>query len=184
MLGPISKPTFDINIDDDEKANLVNVHDPFFLWALFNHSDRALIRSLSILSDADRSRLYWTCHYRKHRHVCQRILDDFAPVRIARDAMEKLSQLAKISECKTPNLSEIPIPFLLPTSPDFLVIELRDASYIPSKGRPLKFSVVDRKGNSKTSVFFFFFQRKFRFLFSVVFINMVTICYKMQCVSP
>ena len=150
MTVPIHNVTVDIHDDAQETSNIVNIHDPFFLWGLFNHSDRALIRALSTLNDADRSRLYWTCHYRKHSHVCQRILDDYAPVRIARDAMEQISQITKAAESKTPDLTEIPIPFLLPTSPDFLVVELRDGSYIPSKGRPMKFNVFDRDGNSKT----------------------------------
>ena len=136
--------------DDDDSSNIVNIHDPFFLWGVFEHTDRALIRSLTTLSDADCSRLYWSCHYHKHTKVCQRILDNYAPVRIAHDAMEQISQVAKSADTKAPDLSQIPIPFLLPTSPHFLVTELRDASYIPSKGRPLKFTVVDREGHTKT----------------------------------
>ena len=144
--------SFDHNQDDgdDDSSNIVNIHDPFFLWGVFEHTDRALIRSLSTLSDADCSRLYWSCHYHKHTKVCQRILDDYAPVRIARDAMAQISEVAKSVETKTPDLSQIPIPFLLPTSPLFRVVELREASYIPSKGRPLKFTVVNPEGQTKT----------------------------------
>ena len=116
------------SLDNTETSNIVNVHDPFFLWGLFEHSDRALIRIISTVTDADRSRLYWSCHYNKHEHVCQRILDDYAPVRIARDAMEKISQISKSAESKIPDLTQIPVPFLLPTSPEFLAIELRDGS--------------------------------------------------------
>ena len=136
--------------DEDDSTNIVNIHDPFFLWALFDHSDRALMRSLTTLSDSDCSQLYWTCHYHKHAKVCQYILDNYAPVRIAHDAIEQLSQIAKAGDQKVPDLTHIPVPFLLPTSPDFMVTELRDGSYIPSKGRPLKFTVVNRQGHSKT----------------------------------
>ena len=135
---------------DDEPTNIVNVHDPFFLWGIFDHTDRALLRSLQTLSEEDCSRLYWSCHYHKHTKVCQCLLDNYSHIRIAHDAMEQISQLAKSADNKTVDLSLIPIPFLLPTSPKFLVTELRDGSYIPSKGRPLKFTVVDREGNSKT----------------------------------
>jgi len=43
--------------------------------------------------------------------------------------------------------------FLLPTSPQFIVTELRDGFIIPSKGKPLKFTVVDREGNTKTCIY-------------------------------
>jgi hypothetical protein len=136
--------------DDDCPTNVVNIHDPFFLWCLFEHSDRALIRSLATLSEADCSRLYWTCHYHKHTKVCQQLLDNYSHIRIAHDAIEKISTMTKAVDGKTPDLSEIPIPFLLPTSPEFIVTELRDGSFIPSKGKPLKFTVVDREENTKT----------------------------------
>jgi len=135
--------------DDHETTNIVNVHDPFFLWALFEHSDRALIRTLDTLSDADCSRLYWSCHYHKHTKVCQYVLDNKAPVCIAHDAIKKLSEMTKAADNKALDFSQIPVPFLLPTSPQFIVTELRDGSIIPSKGRPLKFTVVDRDGNTK-----------------------------------
>lgn len=61
--------------DDDDSTNIVNVHDPFFLWGVFEHSNRALIRSFSILSEADCSRLYWSCHYHKQTGVCQRLFE-------------------------------------------------------------------------------------------------------------
>lgn len=61
-----------------------------------------------------------------------------------------LSAMTKSADSKTPDLSQIPIPFLLPTSPQFTVIELRDGSFISSKGKPLKFTVVDPEGNTKT----------------------------------
>jgi hypothetical protein len=136
--------------DDDDSTNIVNVHDPFFLWGLFEHSDRALIRAIKTLPEIECSRLYWSCHYHKHEKVCQYLLDNYSHIRIARDAIEILSSMTKSADSKTPDLSQIPIPFLLPTSPQFVVIELRDGSFIPSKGKPLKFTVVDREGNTKT----------------------------------
>jgi len=152
-------PAIDINVPihnidetehDNESTNIVNVHDPFFLWGLFEHSDQVLIQSLVTFSEADCSRLYWSCHYHKHEIVCQHLLENYSHVRIARDAIEILSQMTKASDNKTPDLSQIPVPFLLPTSPQFVVTELRDGSFIPSKGKPLKFTVVDREGNTKT----------------------------------
>ncbi|CAF0829009.1 unnamed protein product [Adineta steineri] len=139
--------------DDDESTNIVNVHDPFFLWGIFEHKDRALIRAIGALSDADCSRLYWSCHYHKHNRVCQYVLDNNAPVCIARDAIEKISIMAKAADSKSLDLSEIPVPFLLPTSPQFIVTELRDGSIIPSKGKPLKFTVLDREGNTKVCIY-------------------------------
>jgi hypothetical protein len=141
-------------VDDNHihSYTTVNIHDPFLLWTLFVHSDRTLIRSLNQLSDVECSHLYWSCHYHKYSNICQHILDHYAPIRIAHDAMQTLSYIAKSIESKTPDLTEIPVPFLLPTSPDFLVVELRDASYIPSNGRPLKFTVVNREGKTKTYV--------------------------------
>jgi hypothetical protein len=149
LVHNMTEPKHEEEEDDDTSTNIVNVHDPFFLWGLFEHSDRALIRALGTLSDADCSRLYWSCHYHKHTKVCQYVLDNNAPVRIARDAIEKLSGMTRGSDTKTPDLTQIPVPFLLPTSPQFIVTELRDGSFIPSKGRPLKFTVVDREGNTK-----------------------------------
>ncbi|CAF1013174.1 unnamed protein product [Rotaria sp. Silwood1] len=139
--------------ENHDLTNIVNVHDPFFLWGLFEHSDRALLQALQTLSDADCSRLYWTCHYHKHKKVCECILDNYAPIRIARDAIAILSHMTKSGDNKIPDLTKIPVPFLLPTSPDFMVIELRDGSFIPSKGRPLKFTVIDREGNTKTCIY-------------------------------
>lgn len=113
-------PDIDINVPDskyekeeeEDSKNIVNIHDPFFLWGLFEHSDRALMQALKTLSDADCSRLYWSCHYHKHIKVCQFILDNYAPVCIARDAMEQISQIAKTGDrSKTPDLSQIPVPF-------------------------------------------------------------------------
>jgi hypothetical protein len=135
--------------DDDAPTNIVNIHDPFFLWGLLEHNDRTLMRALRTLTDADISRLYWSCHYHKRTKICQYVLDNNAPICIARDAIEQLSQMKKTTDNKTPDLSQIPIPFLLPTSPQFIVTELRDGSFIPSKGKPLKFTVVDREGNTK-----------------------------------
>ncbi|CAF4372280.1 unnamed protein product, partial [Rotaria sordida] len=34
-----------------------------------------------------------------------------------------------------------------------MVVELRDGSFIPSKGKPLKFTVIDRQGNTKTCIY-------------------------------
>jgi len=135
---------------DNESTNIVNIHDPFFLWGLFEHSDRTLIRSLSTFSEADCSRLYWSCHYHQHKIVCQHLLENYSHIRIAHDAIEMLSQMTKSPDNKIPDLSQIPVPFLLPTSPQFVVTELRDGSFIPSKGKPLKFTVVDREKNTKT----------------------------------
>ncbi|CAF4708949.1 unnamed protein product, partial [Rotaria sp. Silwood2] len=117
--------------------------------SLFEHCNRALLQVLTTLSDADCSRLYWTCHYHKHTKLCQYILDNYAPVCIARDAIAILCQMVKSSDSKIPDLTQTPVPFLLPTSPDFMVIELHDGSFIPSKGKPLKFTVVDCEGNTK-----------------------------------
>ena len=136
--------------DDDCPTNVVNIHDPFFLWGVFEHSDRTLLRSLSILTDDDRSRLYWSCHYHKHNKVCQQLLDNYSHIRIAHDAIEIISAMTKAVDSATPDLSDIPVPFLLPTSPKFIVTELYNASFIPSKGKPLKFTVADREGNTKT----------------------------------
>ncbi|CAF0739466.1 unnamed protein product [Rotaria sordida] len=136
-----------------ESTNIVNIHDPFFLWGLVEHSDRNLLQALKTLSDADCSRLYWSCHYRKHTELCQRILDNCAPIRIAHDAIAIISQMTKSGDSKIPDLTQVPVPFLLPTSPDFMVVELRDGSFIPSKGKPLKFTVIDRQGNTKTCIY-------------------------------
>jgi len=132
-------------------TNIVNVHDPFFLWGLFEHTDRTLLCALNTLSEADCSRLYWSCYYQKHERICQYLFNNYSHIHIAHDAIQKISQMTKIADIKaTPDLSEIPVPFLLPTSPDFVVTELRDGSFIPSKGKPLKFTAVNREGETKT----------------------------------
>lgn len=135
--------------NDDAPPNIVNVHNPFFLWGLLEHSDRELLHSLKTLSEVDCSRLYWSCHYHKHNKLCQQLLDNYSHIRIAHDAIEQLSELTKAADGKTPDLSQIPVPFLLPTTPQFIVTEVRDGSFIPSKGKPLKFTVADREGNTK-----------------------------------
>lgn len=139
--------------DEDTTTNIVNVHDPFFLWGLFEHSDRALLRSLNTLSEADCSRLYWSCYYQKHAKVCQYLLDNYSHIHIAHDAIQKISQMTKAAENKTPDFYDIPVPFLLPTSPHFVVTELRDGSFIPSKGKPLKFTAVNREGETKICIY-------------------------------
>jgi len=136
--------------NNEESTNIVNVHDPFFLWGLLKYSDRSLIKANETLSDADRSRLYWSCHYYKRLEVCGYLLNKYELVRVAHDAIKKLSEMTKAGENDEPNLTEIPVPFLLPTSPDFLVNELRNGSFIPSKGKPLKFTVVNKEGKTKT----------------------------------
>jgi hypothetical protein len=138
------------NKEDDETMNIVNVHDPFFLWGLIEHSDRSLLRSYETLSDADRSRLYWSCHYHKRQKVCQYVLEKCRLVRTARDAIEKLSEITKAGGDKTPDLTQIPVPFMLPTTPDFIVHELRDGSFLSSNAKPLKLTVVNREGQTKT----------------------------------
>ena len=76
----------------------------------------------------------------------------------ARDAIEKLSKMTEAGDKEKPDLTQICVPFMLPTTPDFVVEELRDASFIPSKGKPLKFTVVDKNGNTKTyEILFQFF---------------------------
>lgn len=151
----LNVPIHNINADDtkeedsNEPTNIVNVHDPFFLWGLFEHSDRALIRAFGTLSDADCSRLYWSCHYHKHEKVCQYVLENNSRICIARDAIEKISAMTKAADSQNLDLSQIPVPFLLPTSPQFTVVEVRDGSIIPSKGKPLKFTAVDAEGNTK-----------------------------------
>ena len=146
-FGPNSRKESD---DDGEQLNIVNVHDPFFLWGLLQHSERSLIRAYETLSDADRSRLYWSCHYYKRSEVCYHILNNCELVRTARDAIDKLSELTKAGGKDAPDLTQISVPFILPTTPDFVVKELRDGSFVPSKGKPLKFTVVDENGNTKT----------------------------------
>jgi hypothetical protein len=136
-------------VDDDHASNVVNVHDPFLLWGIFEHSDRRLLQASGTLPEADCSRLYWTCHYHKHTKVCQYLLENYSHIRIARDAMKKISAMTKAVNGKIPDFSEIPVPFLLPTSPQFVVTELRDGSFIPSKGKPLKFTAVNREGETK-----------------------------------
>jgi hypothetical protein len=136
--------------EGDESMNIVNVHDPFFLWGLLEHSDRTLIRASETLSEADLSRLYWSCYYYKRSKVCEYVLDNCESVRIACDAIKHLSDMTKEGGSKTPDLKQIPVPFVLPTTPEFIVNELCDGSFIPSKGKPLKFTVIDKEGNKKT----------------------------------
>ncbi|CAF1477684.1 unnamed protein product [Adineta steineri] len=139
--------------DNEESLNIVNVHDPFFLWGLLEHSDRSLIRAYETLPDADRSRLYWSCHYHKRVNVCEYVLNNCELVRTAHNAIKKLSELAKAHKTKTPDLTEVPVPFMLPTSPDFIVNELCDGSFITSKGKPMKFTVIDQCGKRKTCIY-------------------------------
>jgi hypothetical protein len=133
-----------------EPTNIVDVHDPFFLWGLLEHSDRTLIQADKTLSDDDRSRLYWSCHYYKRSAVCDHILKNYELIRTAHDAIKKLSEITEAGGKDEPDLTEIPVPFLLPTTPDFTVNELRNGSFVTSKGKPLKFTVVNKKGESKT----------------------------------
>jgi hypothetical protein len=136
--------------ENDEPTNIVNVHDPFFLWGLLEHSDRALIRAYETLSDSDRSSLYWSCHFYKRSKVCDYVLNNCELVRTARDAIKQISKMTETRGKETPDLTQVPVPFILPTTPEFIVKELRDGSFVPSKGKPLKFTVVDEKGNTKT----------------------------------
>ncbi|UJR14087.1 hypothetical protein I4U23_001083 [Adineta vaga] len=138
---------------DDESSNIVNVHDPFFLWGLLEHSDQSLIRIYDTLSDPDRSRLYWSCYYYKRLPVCEYILNNCSLVRTADEAIKKLSELTKLNGNNEPDLKQIPVPFMLPTSPDFVVKEVRDGSFIPSKGKPLKFTVVSEDNQTKTCIY-------------------------------
>ena len=133
-----------------EPTNVVNIHDPFFLWGILEHPDRTLIQAIESLAERDLSHLYWSSYYHKRSTVCDRILDKHESIRAANDAVKKLSELAKTPTSETPDLSDIAVPFPLPTSPDFLVQQLRDGSYIPSKGKPLKFTAVDGDGKTKT----------------------------------
>ncbi|CAF1336413.1 unnamed protein product [Rotaria sp. Silwood1] len=139
--------------DQEESLNIVNVHDPFFLWGLLQHSDQSLIQANKTLSDADRSCLYWSCHYHKRSKVCEYLLENCELIRTARDAIEQLSTMTQEGDKNTPDLKEISVPFILPTSPDFIVKELRDGSFISSKGKPLQFKVVDEKGNTKICMY-------------------------------
>jgi hypothetical protein len=132
--------------DHQESTNIVNIHDPFFLWSLLEHSDSILIEAIETLSDVDRSILYWSCHFHKRSKICENILNKSELIRAAQDAIEKLSEMTK----SEPDLTQISVPFLLPTSPDFIVNELRDGSFIQSKGKPLKFTVVNKEGKTKT----------------------------------
>ncbi|CAF3972414.1 unnamed protein product [Rotaria sp. Silwood2] len=104
--------------DQQESMNIVNVHDPFFLWSLLEHSDQLLIQANETFSDAPRN------------------------FRTARDSIEKLSNMTNIGADETPDLKEIYVPPVYPTSPDFIVKELRDGSFISYKGKPLKFTVL------------------------------------------
>lgn len=139
-----------VHNNNDEPSNIVNVHDPFFLWGVTEHSDDALIRAFDSLPDDDRSRLYWSCHYHKREKVCEHVLARCQLVRTARDAIEKLSDMTKAGGNEEPDLTQIPLPFMLPTSPDLIVKELRDGSFIASKGKPLKFTAVTEDGQTKT----------------------------------
>ncbi|CAF0920958.1 unnamed protein product [Adineta ricciae] len=141
------------NDDDDESTNIVNVHDPFFLWGLLEHSDRTLIRAYDTLSEPDRSRLYWSCHYYKRKAVCEYVLNNCQLVRTADEAIRKLSEMTAAVDKDELDLKQISVPFMLPTSPDFIVKELRDGSFVPSKGKPLKFTVVSEDGQTKTCIY-------------------------------
>ncbi len=63
--------------ETEESTNIINVHDPFFLWGLLEHSDRTLIQTDKTLSDDDRSRLYWSCYYHKRFEVCDYMLKNY-----------------------------------------------------------------------------------------------------------
>lgn len=141
--------TIDHNENDEESTNIVNVHDPFFLWGILEHSDNTLIKSIETLSSDDLSRLYWSCYYHERSKVCEEILNKYETIRTANDAIKKLSEMTKETETDKPNLSQISVPFPLPTSPDLLVNKLTDASFILSKGKPLKFTVIDNDGKRK-----------------------------------
>lgn len=132
-----------------EQSNIVNIHDPFFLWGLLEHSDERLIQSIGALKDEDLSRLYWSCYFHQRTAVCDGIRKKSQSIQVEQDAIDKLSALAKKAKEDQPDLSDIQVPFRLPTSPDFLVKELTDASYIPSKGKPLKFTAVNDRGEKK-----------------------------------
>ena len=132
-----------------EHSNIVNIHDPFFLWGLLQHSDDALIGAISKVNEDDLSRLYWSCLFRERSDVCDAILKSSQTIRTAHDAVEKLSRLAEKAQSDEPDLSDIQTPFPLPTSPDFIVTKISDASYIPSKGKPLKFTVMNDRGDKK-----------------------------------
>jgi len=139
--------------ETEESTSIVDVHDPFFLWGLLEHSDRTLIEADKRLDDDDRSRLYWSCAYYKRSKICEHILQNHEQVRRADDAIKKLSEMTRTAGKNEPDLTQIPVPFLLPTDPKFVVNELRDGSFIPSKGKPLKFTVVDKAGNSKVCIY-------------------------------
>lgn len=151
--------------EQEEQPNIVNVHDPFFLWGLLQHSDELLIESINKIDEDDLSRLYWSCYYHKRSNVCEAILKTSRSIRLAHDAMKKLSTLASKVQNDQPNLNEIETPFRLPTSPNFLVEKLDDASYIPSKGKPLKFVVHNDRGEKKTSEKIRIFLENERFSF-------------------
>ena len=133
-----------------EPTSIVDVHDPFFLWGLLEHSEETLMHADKTLEGDDRSHLYWSCYYYDRSQVCDHILKNHESIRKADDAIKKLSEMTKAGAKSEPDLSQIAVPFPLPTTPTFIVQELRDASFIPSKGKPLKFTVVDPKGTSKT----------------------------------
>lgn len=140
------------NLDknDEESSNIVNVHDPFFLWGILEHSNYALIKSIETLSDEDLSCLYWSCYFHKRSKVCEEILSKYELSRTANDAIKKLSEMTKTAGKNEPDLTQVPVPFLLPTSPNSLVEKLSDGSFIPSKGKPFKFTVISKDEKSKT----------------------------------
>ena len=146
----INRLKTDYDEENMEPTNIVDVHDPFFLWSLLEYSDQQLIQADKTFSDDDRSRLYWSCYYHKRSAVCDYILKNYKLIRTAHEAIKRLSEIADTGGKDEPNLTEIPVPFLLPTTPDFTVNELRDGSFIVSKVKPLKFTVVNKQGESKT----------------------------------
>ena len=138
------------NNQKEEPTSIVDVHDPFFLWGLLEYSDETLLRADQTLEEDDRSHLYWSCYYYNRTQVCDYILQNHEPIRKADEAIKKLSEITKAGAKNEPDLSEIAVPFPLPTTPAFIVHELRDGSFISSKGKPLKFTAVDKDGKTKT----------------------------------
>ncbi|CAF0750751.1 unnamed protein product [Didymodactylos carnosus] len=130
--------------------NIVNIHNPFFLWDL--NDDEDILAAVNTLNETDRSRLYWTCHYRKRDKICNFLLENYSGVRIAHDAMQMISQFTKHPD-KQVDFSNVPLPFPLPTSPNFIVYEIKEPSFIPSAGKPLKFNVYDREKNKKCVIY-------------------------------
>ena len=136
--------------NEEEPSNLVNIHDPFFLWGLLEHTDQGIIRAMETFSEDDLSRLYWSCHFHKRSTICNYILKRYESARVTHEAIEKLSAMSKKPGDQSPELNQVSVPFRLPTSPDFVVRELCDGSFIPSKGKPLKFTAVSEEGKRKT----------------------------------